>query len=243
MYFIGDTHGIRPIFAIVDKHKLENSNLIHVGDLGLGFQDITRDIKNLETLDEMLQETNNHLYAIRGNHDNPIFWDKSKGLRLPKFHNLHLQDDYTAQIIESKTILFVGGAISIDRSIRRDEHPPTWWEDEVFKFDRAKTIKLFQQYGRFDIIVTHSAPSFAYPQNDYVDIVNHYCDIERVHGQDLRRELRLERGDISEFYEELKSLGVKPTHWLYGHFHSTKNQKIEGIQFKLLNVNELYEIN
>lgn len=73
MIFIGDTHGIRPVFEVIDKNKIENSNLIHVGDFGLGFEEITKDVNNLKILDEMLIETNNYLYVIRGNHDNPIF--------------------------------------------------------------------------------------------------------------------------------------------------------------------------
>ena len=95
MIFVGDTHGIRPIFNIIEYNSIRGSNLIHVGDFGLGFQDIIRDVKNLLTLDEMLLETNNILYVIRGNHDCPIFWDKSKGLNLPKFKNLRLIEDYS----------------------------------------------------------------------------------------------------------------------------------------------------
>lgn len=243
MYFIGDTHALNPIFSIIDKHKLEDQKLIHVGDLGLGFQEIRRDVANLITTDEMLQETNNHLYAIRGNHDNPIFWDKSKGLWLPKFHNLHLVDDYEVKIIEGKVVLFIGGAISIDRSIRKSEFPPSWWKDEEFVFNKEKLLKVLKSYGKIDVIVTHTAPAFAYPQNDYVPIVDHYCEIEEQHGSDLRGELRLERENISNVWHEMVKIGVKPSHWIYGHFHSSKKQTLSGVEFKLLNINELYQIN
>ncbi len=242
MYFLGDTHGIRPIFTIIDKHKLENQNLIHVGDLGLGFQEITRDVSNLLTLDEMLQETNNKLYVIRGNHDNPIFWDKSKGLWLPKFHNLHLLEDYSVVNIEGKTIFFVGGAVSIDRLPRISEFPPTWWEDEKFKFKWDKIGEIFKNTSKIDIVVTHTAPGFAHPQNDYVPIVDHYCEIEKKHGYDLRAKLREERDLVSKLYDEIKAYNYKPSHWIYGHFHNTKKEIISGIEFKLLNINELYEV-
>ena len=111
MYFIGDTHGMRPVFSIVDRFKIEKSNLIHVGDFGLGFVSIMQDVKNLEVIDEMLIDTQNKLFVVRGNHDNPIFWDKSKGLNLPKLHNIHLVDDYSVLDIENKKILCVGGGI------------------------------------------------------------------------------------------------------------------------------------
>ncbi len=239
MYFIGDTHGIRPIFTIIDKHKLENQNLIHVGDLGLGFQDIRRDIRNLEMLDQMLGETGNTLYVIRGNHDNPIFWDN---LWLPRFDNLVLVKDYSIIRIEDKNILFSGGATSIDRTIRRDENPPTWWKDEKFTYDHDYVNKILSKISTIDIVVTHSAPHFAYPQNDYVTIVDHYCEIEKQHGVDLRKELREERNLHSILHTHLMNFGFKPTHWIYGHFHSTKKDKIIDTEFKLLNINELYEL-
>jgi hypothetical protein len=244
MYFIGDTHGIRPIFSIIDKHKLENQNLIHVGDLGLGFQEITRDIQNLLVLDEMLLETNNHLYAIRGNHDNPIFWDRSKGLWLPKLHNVHLLDDYSVRKIENKTILFIGGAISIDRRPRMAEFPPSWWKDEEFVLDLEKIDAIASKTPSIDIVVTHTAPDFCYPTDDNVSIVNHYHAIELAHGIDLKQQLRNERSDLTEIYNNLTHhYGHYPSHWLYGHFHSTKKKVHDKTEFKLLNINELYEIN
>lgn len=242
MYFIGDTHGVRPIFSIIAKHKLVGQNLIHVGDLGLGFQPAINDIKNLETLDEMLLESDNQLYVIRGNHDNPIFWDKGLGLWLPKLHNVHLMEDFTWRTIEGKQILFAGGAVSIDRLPRQAEHPPSWWEGEKFTYDKVAIDKALSQMTAVDIVVTHDCPAFAYPQNDYVPLVDHYVEIEKHHGFDLRAELREERSLITDFYKDITNKGFKPSHWLYGHFHSTKKQKIEGTEFKLLNINELYEI-
>jgi UDP-2,3-diacylglucosamine pyrophosphatase LpxH len=236
MYFIGDTHGIRPIFTIVDKHKLENQNLIHVGDLGLGFQEIRRDIHDLLVLDEMLGETGNTLYVIRGNHDNSIFWNRKLGLWLPKFQNIHLQEDYTVRNIEDKKILFVGGAISIDRTIRKDEHPPTWWKGEEFEFDLVKLVDIEQKYDTIDIVVTHTAPTYAFPRGS-ATIVDHYCSLD----PSLRTDLEWERDFLSKLHEFLMKK-YKLSHWIYGHFHGTKKEMVSGTEFKLLNINELYEV-
>src|ERR1044072_2364430 len=157
LYFIGDTHGLGPIFKIIDKHNLKDCNIIHVGDVGLGFQEITRDIKNLGILDEMCIANDIMLYCIRGNHDNPIFWDRSKGLNLPRLHNVDLVEDYKVLTINGKNILCIGGAISIDRQVRKNDRIPTWWEDEVFKYEPKKLENLAGRYKNIDLVVTHSA--------------------------------------------------------------------------------------
>lgn len=244
MYFIGDTHGLKPVFTIIDKHKFNDEKLIHVGDFGLGFNEIGYDIKNLLLTDEMLLDTNNHLYVIRGNHDNPIFWNKRYGLNLPKLHNLHLLDDFTVKTIEGKNILFAGGAISIDRRPRMEDYPnPTWWVDEEFKYQRLKLDEAVTKFKNIDIVVTHTAPDFCHPTDSNVEIVNHYHSIESLHGRNLKGELQKERMEVTEMYNDLTLHYKKiPSHWFYGHFHSTKKKVHNGTTFKLLNINEVYEI-
>lgn len=244
MLLIGDTHGLRPVFNIIDKHRIENQNLVHVGDFGLGFVSVEQDIKNLLLMDEMLVETNNKLYVIRGNHDNPIFWDKSKGLNLPRFHNLYLVDDYTVMKIEEKNVLFVGGATSIDRRPRMEDLPwPSWWKDEVFQYDEEKLGKLFNKDIKIDVVVTHTAPSFCHPIGSKNDLVDAYVAIEKSHEEDLRFELEHERGLVDKLYSELTVFyNQRPSHWFYGHFHSSKETKKDGTLFRLLNINEVYEL-
>jgi DNA repair exonuclease SbcCD nuclease subunit len=244
MIFIGDTHGIRPLFKVVDKHKIQNCNVIQVGDLGLGFQEITRDVSDLLVLDEMLVENNIQLYAIRGNHDNPMFWNKDVGLNLPKFHNLKLVEDFSVLNIEGKNVLFVGGAISIDRSIRMHDKPyPTWWRGEFFSYNYHLLRENLSKIKDLDIVVTHTAPNFVHPTDNNVDIVNHYNAIELAQGGDLKYELEDERAEVTEMYEDLtKDLNKEPKHWIYGHFHSSWKSKVNNTLFKLLNINEVYEI-
>lgn len=242
MYFIGDTHGMRPIFSIVDRLKITNSNLIHVGDFGLGFVSIMQDVKNLEVVDEMLVDTQNKLYVVRGNHDNPIFWDKSKGLNLPKLHNIHLVDDYSVLDIENKKILCVGGGISIDRQLRKDDRPyPSWWKDEEFQWHPGKFNRVVNNHSTMDIVVTHSAPSACYPRGVDAPIVNDWHNIELEHGNNLKGELQMERKKI-DMLKDAVLKAYKPTNWFYGHFHTSKTEIIDSVKFQALNINEICEI-
>lgn len=242
MYFIGDTHGMRPVFSIVDRLKITNSNLIHVGDFGLGFVSIMQDVKNLEVVDEMLMDTQNKLYVVRGNHDNPIFWDKSKGLNLPKLHNIHLVDDYSVLYIENKKILCVGGGISIDRQLRKDDRPyPSWWQDEEFQWHPGKFNRVVNNHSTMDIIVTHSAPSACYPRGVDAPIVNDWHNVELEHGNKLKGELQMERKKI-DMLKDAVLKAYKPTNWFYGHFHTSKTEIIDSVKFQALNINEICEI-
>ena len=242
MFFCGDTHGMRPVFTIIDRFKIEKSNLIHVGDFGLGFVSIMQDVKNLEVVDEMLMDTQNKLYVVRGNHDNPIFWDKSKGLNLPKLHNIHLVDDYSVLDIENKKILCVGGGISIDRQLRKDDKPyPSWWQDEEFQWHPGKFNRVVNSHDTMDIIVTHSAPSACYPRGVDAPIVNDWHGIELQHGNNLKGELQMERKKI-DMLKDAVLKAYKPTNWFYGHFHTSKTEIIDSVKFQALNINEICEI-
>ena len=35
MILLGDTHSLKPVFEIIEKNNIKNSNIIHVGDFGL----------------------------------------------------------------------------------------------------------------------------------------------------------------------------------------------------------------
>jgi len=245
MYFIGDTHTVGELPRILEKHKLTDSNLIHVGDFGLGELSIMQEVKNLQTIDEILLETNNQLYVIRGNHDNPIFWNKSLGLNLPKLHNLHLVDDYSVINVEDKNILCVGGAISLDRIPRSRDIPyPSWWRGEEFVYNPYRLDQAIAKGRVIDIVVTHTAPHFCYPlSGSKSQLVDHYDAIETSHGNNLKLELELERSAVTELHDDLTIHHKQtPTHWLYGHFHRSNVKKINNTNFVLLNINEVYKL-
>lgn len=242
MHILGDTHSMRKTLMIIGEKGWTGQNIIHVGDFGVGFQEITRDIHDLLLIDEALMAEGNNLYVNRGNHDNPLFWSSSeKGLNLPTLNNIHFVDDEVRDI-ESKKILFLGGAISIDRTARKHDYPyPTWWKDEIFLFDGRLQDKI-NSINEIDVVISHTAPTFVHPTNDNVDIVNHYNMVEKAHGKDLKGELRAERESMDILYKYLEVNNKLPTYWYYGHFHHTKVTRKGNTKFKLLNINEVEEL-
>jgi UDP-2,3-diacylglucosamine pyrophosphatase LpxH len=231
MYFIGDIHGnFNGLIKILEKLGLKNENLIQVGDFGIGFRSERDDLLFMERINAILLKGNNRLFVIRGNHDDPRFFDGSI-----KLSNFTLLPDYTVLILEGKTLLLVGGAISIDRTDRRLDL--NYWKDEVFILDEEKLNSILSSNQDIDIVVTHSAPLFAYPQGFGV-FVNAFSKKDKTLIEDLTREREL----LSTFYSIITNQ-KKPTHWFYGHFHSTQYEIIDGIKFCLLSEEEIRDLN
>jgi len=228
LVFLGDTHGnfgyLEYLFA-----KMEGLNLFHVGDFGMGDSIINGGVI-LKRLDAKLKATNNTMWVIRGNHDNPAFWTGDH-----MYDNIKLIPDYTVVEIEGKRVLGVGGAISVDR-VPRMAMMNFWWPDEVFVLER----EILAEMRDIDVVVTHTAPHFAHP----VGINGFVRGFVRGFAKDdplLIQMLAQERNDLTEMYDILKE-NNNITDWLYGHFHTNEVTLHEGVKFRVIGINDTYDL-
>ena len=227
VYTLGDIHGnFEMIFKWIAKYDIKDSIIIQVGDFGRGFQSNEED--RLKRLNDKLIKENIILYAIRGNHDDPFFFD-SDGVT-SELSNIFLLRDYVVLDLDGRKILCVGGAISIDRKVRTLNS--SYWVDENFVLD----VDKLETYKDIDYVITHSAPTFC-PPVEFTDIVYSYCSID----PGLYQELPRERHDIKIMYDVLKK-NNKILKWYYGHYHFSDIFKYEDTDFILLNINEFKEI-
>ncbi|MFM7429855.1 MAG: metallophosphoesterase, partial [Flammeovirgaceae bacterium] len=105
LIFIGDVHG--EFYDLIQKlanHDIRNSTLIQVGDFGVGFKSKENEINQLERLNDFLKANKNVMYVIRGNHDDPAYFDGRV-----TFSNLILLNDYSLLDVEGNKIFLVGG--------------------------------------------------------------------------------------------------------------------------------------
>jgi hypothetical protein len=171
-----------------------------VGDFGVGYEP-TVDDKNLEDLNKFLAENNCTVYAIRGNHDDPSYFEGNH-----IFSNLKLMPDYSQEIIEGKKFLFCGGAISIDRKFSLSKmqmsashglNKPMYWWDEAFDLDLEELEKIRD----VEIVITHTAPEWAFPQNKngFGDFVTAFF----FDDAELEADLLKERAAVSKFFQKL----------------------------------------
>lgn len=246
-YVIGDTHGVhRVIKNYIKGHDLENQIMFHVGDFGVGFKERKKEISELRDLNNFLKDKNIYLHVIRGNHDDPSFF-----IGQNIFSHLKLVKDYTVVSINNQNILMVGGAISPDREIIIERmlmyaqmgvlKGAEYWEDEIFKL-KELTIKKLKD---IDYVITHSAPDFVFPINPMSNEYNsHGSFVESFVQNDkkLKDDLNKERKDITKMYQILKDNSCNIKKWFYGHFHKSKSEVVDGTEFRLLNINEIINI-
>lgn len=231
MHFLGDIHGD---FYCIENYCRKNEdkkklNLIQIGDFGAGFDFGTPGafIQKMDYLNTILGKYNVTLYVLRGNHDDPQYFD---GTYANYWSNLKMMPDYSIIELEGKRILLVGGAISIDRTGRTEGR--SWWPNEVFVLDeeKLKTIK------NIDIVATHSSPKFCHPIS-FNGLVYSFA----AYDPPLLEDLTAERELITRMYSILKENGNPLEKWYYGHFHAEKHQMYDETQFNLLSINQFNE--
>lgn len=195
IYIVGDNHGkYDSLFKRIEQYDIKDCILIHAGDGGEGFIHPDKQLRQFELLNNRFKKRDIEYVSIRGNHSDPAYF---KGQI--KLSNFELLPDYTVREYNGEKFLFVGGAVSIDRSHRTMNF--SWWEDELFVLDESKIVEC-------DVLITHSAPTWIGP-NDKQGI-SYWCEKDLTLWDDCLNERRL--------HDELFRL-AKPKKSYHGHFH------------------------
>lgn len=239
--FLGDIHGnFNLIKQYVNRFDIKDAYIIQVGDFGVGFDTLYKEKSQLELINSELVKSNVFLYAIRGNHDRPSYFENDPF----SLSNIKLISDYTVLELEGKRILCIGGAVSIDRAHRITDaqkngdhtykHGQSWFKGEEFNLD----IDILEAFRDINIVVTHTSPDYCTPDNSlgFGSMVNNWINID----PNLKLDLMDERRKMSIAFEIIKR-NNKITNHLYGHFHFSNISKFDGVEHRLLGVGELYE--
>lgn len=235
MYFLGDLHGsFSHLLYTLTKLKKRGINIVQVGDFGIGFHG-EQDYRNLDYINQALNEWDAKLYVIRGNHDDPKFFKGELRDEINTMYpNIYFIEDYEVIEIEGKKLFCIGGGVSIDRTYRTEGK--SYWKDEVVVYDQYKIDMTIKKHDNIDIFVSHSAPMWCNPTGINAPIVREYCMIDENLKQDLTEERELLGSIFNVLNEKFKF-----KHHFYGHFHSNNRRKIADTTHVLLGIGDLLD--
>lgn len=251
IYAIGNIHGeFKAIGNWIKSNDLRDCALIFYGDFGLGFDGLQKEHDDLTRDQRACEERNVDCYIIRGNHDNPEYYNNtSKSLNLSRFKPL---SDYTVIKSPEHNILCLGGAVSTDRTYRKQSYENEitelmaqrhmtyekakskvkcyWWEDEKFVLDLESIEAINNSEIKINAICSHSAPTEAYP------LLNQRTLYWMNQDDNLEGDMKDERNNFSSVLKLLKDNDHPVTNWYYGHFHEHNTETIDGTTFNLLDM-------
>lgn len=250
VFFAGDLHGeFDGIVSTINSYNLRDCNIVVCGDIGFGFEKEGYYHQTFHKISKTLKKRNVHCYLIRGNHDDKAYFD---GEHFEEYDYIHVLPDYSVIQTPSRNILAVGGATSIDRTMRiqhmeylaadyarwhncsleegRKNCRQCYWPTEAVVYDAEEIDKLDELGIKIDTVCTHTAPSNCEPFTKYG--LEGWLDYD----PDLDVDLAAERATCDMIRERLLAKGHHITHWYYGHFHSQHTDVIDGIMYKMLDM-------
>lgn len=244
----GDIHGDfnQLVYKVCMQYQMRDTVVVVAGDCGFGFERMGYYENIVKRNSKRMNESNNRIVFVRGNHDNPAYFD-GHTFRHERFVAV---SDYSVVKVGGHAALCVGGAISIDRNYRiaawsnaclsnmkpvvqNDVLAPNYYWSKEYPVLNSQLLDQVLSEQTIDVVITHSAPSF--------------CELKSKLGSngwmvddELYSDIKYERAVMDKLYEKLK--GTSVTHWCYGHFHQSWHSSIDGILFKMLDIMELFEV-
>lgn len=208
---IGDIHGQFDIWKNELIAGCDRS--VQVGDFGIGFPLSGPDDDGIfETTTYPSDVDSSKHRFIRGNHDDP-----SKCKTLPAY----IADGHTERIGTTR-IMYIGGALSIDKAYRIPGL--SWWEDEELSYPKLDRMIDIYCSWKPDLLITHECPEFI---SDTV--------LRSINRTKFNMQSRT-RNAFQLMFDE-----YKPSAWYFGHWHNTYQNEHFGTYFRCLNINEWEE--
>ena len=235
LWICGDIHGELSnfIWKAACQLKIRIADILIVGDFGAGFgRPKSMDVAYAKIC-SALEENDIRLYTIRGNHDDPAFFDG-----LHDYEHLRFLPDHRTIELCGKKIYPIGGAVSTDidlvdpltRKSRRMQNDALirfgsskriWWPDET-------PVQITENLPEIaDIVVSHEAPLSFAP-----------VPLREAHVRDCTWQKVVE----SRRYLDFVLNKVKPSQWFYGHYHSHYEGNFQGTHYLGLDIAEMAQV-
>jgi DNA repair exonuclease SbcCD nuclease subunit len=240
----GDIHGdfVPLVYEITVRYGMRDTLVIVAGDCGFGFEKPDAYNNIFQRIEKRLVQNNCWIAMVRGNHDDPAYFElQADGNTLIHHARWQTVPDYAVIQACGRMVLCVGGAVSVDRQIRKREMERHlgkryYWPNETVRYD-AEALEAIRDAGlKVDTVVTHTAPSMCEFQSKQGLATWAQCDAT------LLDDCNAERAAMDDIIEHLKQDKHPLERWYYGHFHNSWHSEIDGVWFKMLDIMELLEV-
>lgn len=191
---IGDIHGNTKSYANMLNGAKSS---IQVGDFGIGFHDQNWH----DGVNKFHKENPQHRF-IRGNHDFPDKCRKEMAGYIP---------DGTIE----NNVMFIGGAMSIDRGNRTIGL--NWWDDEELSYSALSIFVDVFKNVQPEIVITHDCPASISKMM--------FIDKGLSVGGSTQHYSRTAAAFDSMFEQH------QPKFWFFGHWHITSKEEFNGTTF------------
>ena len=225
IYVTGDTHRNEDILNVnqwYQKHRKDidkNTILIQLGDWGaIWYEEGSIQYEKDKVLQTKWAKKDFTLLVVPGNHENynlinklPVvnkFGGKVRELKPynpyssnKKYKSIYLLERGEIYEIQDKTFLALGGAESIDKSMRVENI--SWWRDELWsKQEEDNCLNNLNKHNwSVDYVVSHTCPT-SIVKKIVKNYNNNYAD------------------PTSKFFQFLLDNGLKFKEWHFGHWHT-----------------------
>ncbi len=243
---VGDIHGDfnKLIHKCCLRYKLRNTLIVVAGDCGIGFERAGYYDYVYERNRKYLSGMNCWLVMFRGNHDNPAYFNGPHRIKHERFMTI---PDYAVLTACGHVMLCVGGAVSLDRALRKnspfyhvtDHSEPlernVYWEDEAPVFDRGVMEEIAKEY-EIDTVITHTAPMIC---DRVIKQGLYYFSVD---DDRLLADVEAERETLERLRRCLLDQGHPLCYWFYAHFHQSWHYEIDGVMYNMLDIMEFREV-
>lgn len=234
-------------FRSRNSQEMKDCVIVVAGDCGFGFNKEGYYHQIFNKYMPLLERNNIFIYFVRGNHDDPSYFEEQK----INYERIKTVPDYSVIKIDDKNILCVGGAISIDRTWRKQrefvinkhkkEHKKKlYWENEAPIYSQEKLEEICENGININGIITHTNPHFAFPPSKTG--ARSWARVDK----NLYTDVKSEGHTLSSIYDFFKGKKIKIDFWCYGHHHlhnmstyeNTTMYAVNELQFKQIQLVE-----
>ena len=230
----GGRVSMRTLKQVKFGKNFDNTVIIVSGNCGIGTKSIDYYENKFKHFNEDLKKNNCHVLFVRGNMDDPSFFEGDKF----NLSNIKCLKDYTVVQFKNFDCLCVGGAFSLDRSwkIKQGKRlgKQTYWENEKVCYDEKALDEIVNNF-KISLVVTCASPSFTYPS------LNTFVNSKWVkEDKDTLQYIVEERQLMDKIYSKLfNKNGTKPYCWFYGKYGERYNGLSNDISFISLTRREI----